>query len=61
MPVVLYGKEFWNSVFNFNALVEYGVIAQQDLALFKIFDDVDSAYDYIISELKHMPPNSLYS
>ena len=61
MPVVLYGKEFWNSIFNFNALLEYGVIAREDLALFKIFDNVDSAYDYIISELKHMPPNSLYS
>ena len=61
MPVVLYGKEFWNSIFNFNALIEYGVIAQEDLALFKIFDDVDSAYDYITSELKHMPPNTLYS
>lgn len=61
MPVILYGKEFWNSIFNFKALLEYGVIAKEDLALFKIFDDVDSAYDYIISELKHMPPNSLYS
>ncbi len=61
MPVVLYGKSFWNSIFNFEALLEYGVIAKEDLALFKIFDDVDSAYDYIISELKQMPPNSLYS
>jgi uncharacterized protein (TIGR00730 family) len=61
MPVVLYGKEFWNSVFNFNALIEYGVIAREDLALFKIFDEVDAAYDYIVSELKRMPPHSLYS
>ncbi|MHC4742036.1 MAG: LOG family protein, partial [Planctomycetota bacterium] len=34
VPVVLYGKEFWNEVINFRALQEYGVIRPVDLELF---------------------------
>lgn len=50
--IVLYGSEFWNSVFNFDALVEWGTISPADKDLFKIIDDVDEAADYIIRGLK---------
>lgn len=52
MPIVLYGKDYWNEVVNFQALQHWGMISPQDLKLFKICDDVDSAFQYIQSELK---------
>jgi uncharacterized protein (TIGR00730 family) len=54
VPVVLYGGQFWKDVFNFDALVEYGVIAKEDLKLFRIMDDVDETFDYITRELKRL-------
>ena len=51
VPIVLYGKDFWNSVINFKKLVEYGTISRDDLNLFKVCDDIDEAYDYITSNI----------
>lgn len=50
--IVLFGSEYWNSVINFDALVEWGTISPEDINLFKIIDDVDEAADYIINGLK---------
>lgn len=50
--IVLFGSEFWNSVINFDSLVEWGTISPEDKDLFKIIDDVDEAAEYIINELK---------
>jgi uncharacterized protein (TIGR00730 family) len=33
LPILLYGREFWNRVVNFDALVEEGVISARDLDL----------------------------
>ncbi len=54
VPVVLFGKTFWNEVINFKALQEYGVIGPADLKLFKIIDDVDEAFEYITGQLKKL-------
>ncbi len=50
-PVVLFGSEFWNSIVNFDALIEWGTISATDKDLFKIVDTVEEARDYIIEEL----------
>src|ERR1017187_839520 len=34
MTVLLYGKDYWNEIINFEALVKYGMIGKDDLALF---------------------------
>jgi uncharacterized protein (TIGR00730 family) len=47
MPVVLYGKDFWNDVVNFKALAKWGVIAPEDVKLFKICDDPDEAFNHL--------------
>jgi uncharacterized protein (TIGR00730 family) len=52
VPVVFYGSRFWNDVFNFDALVKYGVIAKNDLKLFRVMDGVDETFKYITGELK---------
>ena len=51
LPIVLYGKEFWNEVVNFQALADWGVISPEDLDLFRICDSVDETRDYLIDEL----------
>ncbi|MGJ8651716.1 MAG: LOG family protein [Opitutaceae bacterium] len=50
-PIVLFGSEFWNSVVNFDALVEWGTISPGDVNLFKVIDSVEEARDYIIEKL----------
>lgn len=51
LPLVLYGSEYWNKVIDFDALVEFGTINPEDLALFRICDSVDEAFDYLAAEL----------
>lgn len=51
MPIVLFGKEFWDKVLNFEALIEFGTISPGDLDLFLSTDSVDEAYDYLTREL----------
>lgn len=42
--IVIYGKEYWQSVMNFDKMVEWGVIDNNDLKLFHLVDDVDTAF-----------------
>ncbi|WP_309384020.1 LOG family protein [Cerasicoccus frondis] len=51
MPIVLLGSDFWNDILNFPAFLDWGMISEQDLNLFRIMDDVDEARDWIIEEL----------
>jgi len=51
MPILMYGKKFWNKVINLEALAEYRVISQNDLKLIKFVDTVDEAFDYLKKEL----------
>ncbi len=54
MPIVVYGKDYWDQILNFDALVETGTIAEEDLDTFRFIDDVDSAFEYLKEELtKH--------
>ena len=60
LPIVLYGSEFWNSVVNWDYLVECGTISEEDLDLFYISDSVEDTYNYIvkyIEEYKLKGPN----
>tara|TARA_R110002167_G_scaffold359642_1_gene576507 strand:- start:1023 stop:1751 length:729 start_codon:yes stop_codon:yes gene_type:complete len=51
VPIVLYDREFWTSVVDFNKLVSVGTVAKEDLDLFRICDTVDEAMTYITSGL----------
>lgn len=44
MPVVLFGKAFWNRVVGFEALVEEGVISPKDLELFSFVETAEEAW-----------------
>jgi uncharacterized protein (TIGR00730 family) len=47
MVVILYGTSFWKEIMNFDALVRYGMIAEEDLQLFEFADDVNTAFDLL--------------
>ncbi len=45
ITVLMYGTEYWNSVVDFNRMVEWGVIDQEELELFHQVDGVDDAFE----------------
>lgn len=47
IPVILYGREFWEKVVNFEALADEGVIAHKDLDLFHFVDTAQEGWDYV--------------
>jgi uncharacterized protein (TIGR00730 family) len=47
LPILLFGKEFWERVVDFNALVEEGVIAPHDLDLIHWTEDANEAWDFV--------------
>ncbi len=58
MPIVIYGKEYWDQVINLEALVKYGAISKKDLELVKFCDSVDEAYNYLKDELTRIHLNN---
>ena len=47
MPVLLFGKAFWDRVLNFDALADEGVISRADLNLFRFVESADEAWQVI--------------
>jgi uncharacterized protein (TIGR00730 family) len=47
IPVLLFGKSFWSGVINFQALVDEGTIAPEDLDLFTYVDTAEEAWAVI--------------
>lgn len=44
LPILLFGREFWETVVNWKALADYGVIASQDLELFRFVETAEEAW-----------------
>ena len=55
VPIVLFGKEFWDRVVDLDFLLSEGYISPEDLDLFTVFDDVDAAADFIIDAISSTP------
>ncbi|HWB86623.1 MAG TPA: TIGR00730 family Rossman fold protein [Bryobacteraceae bacterium] len=47
MAILLYGSSYWKEIINFDALVKYGMIAEEDLNLFQYADDPQSAFEIL--------------
>jgi len=52
IPVLLFGREFWERVIHFQALVDEGTIAPEDLSLFNYVDTAEEAWDIILRSEK---------
>lgn len=44
MTVILYGKNFWNKIIDFRALVKYGMVSPEDMDLFAFADTPEEAF-----------------
>ncbi|MDA3920722.1 MAG: LOG family protein [Salinisphaera sp.] len=51
IPVVLFGKDFWQRLIDFDVFVELGLIAESDLDLFYQADTVEAAYRFLTEAL----------
>jgi len=47
VPIVLYGRDYWQRLLNWDMLVQEGAIAPEDLELFQIVDEPAQAWDVI--------------
>lgn len=47
LPIMLFGKDFWNRVIDFEALAEEGTISRKDLDLFQFVETADEAWAII--------------
>ena len=55
LPILLFGREFWNSVVNFERLADEGVIARHDLDLIHWCEDAQEAWDFVQSFYERNP------
>ena len=53
IPIILYGRDYWNSIINFQALADEGVITDEDLDLIYFAETPMEAWN-IISEFHHL-------
>ena len=47
MPVLMFGRDFWNRVIDFEALADEGVISHRDLDLMTFVDSADEAWQVV--------------
>jgi uncharacterized protein (TIGR00730 family) len=66
-PVLLFGREFWTGLLNFELLVETGMISALDLQLFRFVESAEEAWSVLEAEYgfelrensKSLPPADL--
>ena len=47
IPVLLFGRAFWERVVNFDALVEEGVVSAKDLSIFSYVETAEEAWEVV--------------
>jgi uncharacterized protein (TIGR00730 family) len=52
IPILLYGRDFWNRVINFQALADFGLISNEDLHLFSFADTPEEAFVYFQEKIR---------
>jgi uncharacterized protein (TIGR00730 family) len=55
LPILLFGREYWNRVVNFEAMAEEGVISPHDLDLIHWSEDAEEAWDFVTRFYREHP------
>ena len=53
IPIVLFGKDFWEGLIDWDKLVFNNLISKEDLDLFIVLDSVDETFDYLVKNMKN--------
>ena len=48
VPLILFGKEFWHKIIDFDALAAFGTISPGDVELMQFVETADEAWDIIV-------------
>ena len=54
LPILLYGREFWEDLLRLDVLVMWGTISPEDLRLFHLVNTPEEAFDHLRTELTSM-------
>jgi len=54
IPIVLFDRSYWESLLDLQQLVTEGMIAAEDMRLFKYADDPEAAWDIIKGQLQRV-------
>ena len=49
IPILLFGKEYWSRIIDFEAMADEGVINHADLKLFRWVETADEAWAHIVA------------
>lgn len=49
IPIVLFDEAYWRSILNFEALVDHGMIAPDDLKLFRFAEDAEGVWTTLLA------------
>lgn len=52
VPVVLYGRDFWERLIDFDVFVEHGLISPEDLSMFYVASDVQDAFQFLTRQME---------
>ena len=50
--MVIYDEKYWNSIINFDVLVEKGMISESDLKLLNFCSSIDEVFDKVVKHLE---------
>jgi len=51
IPVLIFGRKFWEKIINFEALVEEGTISPEDVEIFRYVEAAEEAVQIILNEI----------
>ncbi len=57
LPIILFGRKYWNEVVNFRNMAKWGFISYEDLDLFKFADTAEEAWKIIEDFYLDFPMN----
>lgn len=52
LPILIFGREFWEGMLNFDYMLEQGVISPEDLQLFSFVETAEEAWEIIHDSLR---------
>ncbi len=55
IPIILFGREFWETLVNWQSFVEWGMISEEDLSLFTFADTAEEGVRQVVSYYESRP------